>query len=147
MPSGIPSDLDADIQMCKDFRDIHAKAGTNAEIEALRARLQFTLGRYQEQALASGRRGKPITINVQEFTQAAHEGFKALSEAEDLLPPEEALSAARAGVNNAAEQLEMGVFHEMEEIGRDDLIEAAHRLAAAAARASRWRVENEQPEK
>jgi hypothetical protein len=81
---------------------------------------------------------------MQDFVLAAQQGFKALREAEDLLPPEEALLAARAAVDDAAEQLEMGVFHEMEEVGRDDLIEAAHRLAAAAARASRWRIDNEQ---
>ncbi|MGW2955011.1 hypothetical protein [Streptomyces eurythermus] len=144
MTIGIPSDLTSDIQMCKDFRDLHAKTGMYAEIEALRTRLQFTLGRYQEQALELGRRGEPITINMEAFSWAAQEGFKALREAEDLLPPEEALLAARAEVNSAARQLEMGVFHEMEEVGRDDLVEAAHRLAAAAARASRWRVETEQ---
>lgn len=121
--------LSADIQTCKDFRDLHAKAGMYAEIVALQTRLQFTLGRYEEQALELGRRGKPITINIQAFARAAREGFKALSEAEALLPPEEALLAARAAVNSAAEQLEMGVFHEMEEVGRDDLVEAAHRLA------------------
>ncbi|MFE7968005.1 hypothetical protein ACFU0X_34060 [Streptomyces cellulosae] len=143
MTTDVPSDLAADIRMCEDFRDLHAKAGMYAEVEALRTRLQFTLARYQELALQMGRRGEPIAINMQAFTWAAHKGFKALSEAEDLLPPEEALLAARAGVNSAAEQLEMGVFHEMEEVGRDDLIEAAHRLAAAAARASKWRVEND----
>ncbi|MEU3364982.1 hypothetical protein [Streptomyces pseudogriseolus] len=144
MTTGIPSDLSVDIQACKDFRDLHAKTGMYAEIEALQTRLQFTLSRYQEQALELGRRGEPITIKVEAFVWAASEGFRALREAEDLLPPEEALLAARAEVNSAAEQLEMGVFHEMEEVGRDDLIAAAHRLAAAAARASKWRVETEQ---
>jgi hypothetical protein len=130
--------------MCKEFRDFYAKIGRYVEIEALQTRLQSTLSRYQEQALDLGRRGESIPVNMEAFSRAAHEGFQALREAEDLLPPEEALLAARAEVNSAAKQLEMGVFYEMEEVGRDELIKAAHRLAAAAARASRWRVETEQ---
>jgi hypothetical protein len=144
MTTGIPDDLTADIKMCKDFRDLHAKTGMHAEIEALQTRLQFTLVRYQNRALELGRRGEPNTIDMSRLSFAAHEGFKALREASDLLPPEEALLAARAEVNDAAEQLEIGAFYEMEEVGRDDLIKAAHRLAAAAARASKWRIQNEQ---
>lgn len=129
--------------MCKDFRDLHAKTGMYAELKALQTRLQFTLGRYQDRALEMGRTGEPIVFDTQGLILAAQEGFTALREAEDLLPPEEALLAARAQLDDAAAQLEMSVFHEMEEVGRDDLIEAAHRLAAAAARASRWRVDQE----
>jgi hypothetical protein len=142
--NGVPDDLAADIRMCRDFRDLHAKTGAYAEIKALQTRLQFTLVRYQDKALDLGLKGKPITFDMQRFILAAQEGFRALREAEDLLPPEEALLAARAEVDDAAKQLELGVFHEMEEVGRDDLIRAAHRLAQASARASRWRIDNEQ---
>ncbi len=141
---GVPHDLAADIKMCKDFRDLHAKTGMYEEVKALQTRLQFTLARYQEHALDLGHRGAVIRFDMQRLVLAAQQGFKALREAEDLLPPEEALLAARAAVDDAAEQLEMGVFHEMEEIGRDDLIKASHRLASAAARASRWRIDNDQ---
>ncbi|MET7696896.1 hypothetical protein [Streptomyces sp. NPDC005485] len=143
MTNDVPHDLTADIGMCKDFRDLHAKTGRYEEVKALQARLQFTLARYEDQASDLGRRGAAITFDIQGFVLAAQQGFEALREAEDLLPPEEALLAARAAVDDAAEQLEMGVFHEMEEVGRGDLIEAAHRLASAAARASRWRIDNE----
>ncbi|MFE0405181.1 hypothetical protein ACFW19_25240 [Streptomyces nigra] len=144
MTTGIPSDLATDVRTCKDFRDRLARAGVYAEIEALRTRLQFTLGRYQEQALELERRGEPITTNMQALVLAAQVDFAALREAEDLLAPEEALLAALAEVDSAAQQLVMGVFHEMEEVGRDGLVAAAHRLAAASARASKWRIENEQ---
>jgi hypothetical protein len=144
MTTDVPHDLTADIRMCKDFRDLHAKTGMYEEVKALRTRLQFTLARYQDHALNLGLRGAAIRFDMQRLTLAAQQGFNALREAEDLLPPEEALFAARAAVDEAAKQLEMGVFHEMEEVGRDDLIEAAHRLASAAARTSRWRIDNEQ---
>ncbi|WP_162793136.1 hypothetical protein [Streptomyces globosus] len=143
MTHEIPAALAADVKMCTDFRDLHAPTGMFAEVQALRARLQFTLGRCNDQIPLAGRTPDAIWQDQRRIGFVARQGFEALRAAEDLLPPEESLLAARGALNEAADDLEMGIFHELEEAGRDSLLEAVERLIAASAKASRWRVAQE----